>query len=336
MYTLFERFSGKSVVLGVALGSLSLSAWSVPVTVLSENPGIALSDITVDGTNMYFTASNRILSSPVSGGTGTELYNSSSYRGSSTFIYGITHIGSDLFWGDAQSGPITDSQILKAPKSGAGPITPIYTGADVGQPIVDIIGLETDGTKLYAADAVQGRIHSLNPDGSGITQIGPNRWGGFFAGAHQQYIAIGDGNLFLAESAVATAAGCFAECNSGVYSHSGGGSIPILTGLPFAGDGPRGIAFGNDTLFVTQGDTVFSIDPTSGDLNEFTSTEFHNLLGLTFDDGSLYVLDNFADVGRVLRVDFESVPEPSVLALLLCGLVFLLFMPGSILLKPCP
>ncbi len=62
---------------------------------------------------------------------------------------------------------------------GAKLVTAIYTGSDVGQPIVDGSGLVSDGTKLYAADEVDGTVASVNFDGSGLTILGSRYAGGF-------------------------------------------------------------------------------------------------------------------------------------------------------------
>ena len=175
---------------------------------------------------------------------------------------------------------------------------------------------------------MQGRVHGLNPDGSGLAQIGPNRYGGFFSGAHENYIAVGDGTLFIAESGVPTAAGCAGQCNPGIYTHSAsdlsGAFVPLFTGLPFAGDGPRGIAYGDGRIYVTQGDTIYSIATSGGALTLLTDPLFHSLRGLTYQDGALYVIDNFADSGRVLLVDPAPIPLPAAWLFLATGLLGLL------------
>lgn len=321
-----RRF-GKSkfaTIAGALFLTMTVAAEAVPVTVLSTNAGKTFSDIATDGSNIFVVSdATAIFSLPGTGGGASQLYMSP--PSSSTAIYAITLIGNDLYWGDAQSGPVTDSQIFKAPKTGGGPITAIYTGVSSGQPIVDITGLETDGTKLYTADAVQGRVHSLNPDGSGLTQLGPNRYGGFFAGAHVNSIAVGDGKVFIGESAVPTAAGCSGECNPGIYSHTAddasGSFATLKSDPPFAGEGVRGIIFGDGLVFATQGDTIYSILSDGSALNTLTDLEFHDLRGITFFGGSLYVVDEFAGNGRVLRVDLgTAVPLPGTLALILIGL----------------
>ena len=50
--------------------------------------------------------------------------------------WGLTVEGDTLYVIDSQSGPITDTQIFQGPKDGSAPLTPIYTGSQVGEPIV--------------------------------------------------------------------------------------------------------------------------------------------------------------------------------------------------------
>jgi len=312
-------------LVGVTSAVAVRPAEAAAITLISNNPGKVFRDIASDGSTVFVQDSNTVYSLPASGGTATSLY--AAPAGSpSTNIFGVAVIGANVFWGDAQSGPVTDSQIFRAPKTGGGPATAIYTGAFVGEPIVDITGLETDGTKLYSADAVQGRVHSLNPDGSGLTQIGPNRYGGFFAGAHQNSIAVGDGLVFVGESGIPTAAGCFGVCNPGVYAHSAStltGPFSALLAAPtFSGDGVRGIAYGDGTVFATQGDTIYLIDPAGGLLDTLKDSDFHDLRGVTYDAGALYVVDQFAGSGRILRVALNGaeVPEPATLLLTSIGM----------------
>ncbi len=321
---MFTRtISSKSLIVLAFVGMTSVvaiaPASAAAITLISNNPGKVFHDIASDGSTVFVQDAGTVYSLPSSGGTATSLY-------SGSYIFGVAVIGANVSWGDAQSGPVTDSQIFRAPKAGGGPATAIYTGAFVGEPIVDIMGLETDGTKLYSADAVQGRVHSLNPDGSGLTQIGPSRYGGYFSGAHQNSIAVGDGMVFIGESGVPTASGCSGLCNPGVYAHSAstltGSFSTLLAGPTFSGDGVRGITYGDGTVFATQGDTIYLIEPTGGLLDTLTDSNFHDLRGITYDDGALYVVDQFGGSGRILRVALngEVVPEPATVLLTSLGM----------------
>ena len=59
MDTITKKNSVKKLIVSATFLTLAIPAWSVPFTVLSQNPGLQLQDITVDGTNMYFTAPDR-------------------------------------------------------------------------------------------------------------------------------------------------------------------------------------------------------------------------------------------------------------------------------------
>jgi hypothetical protein len=226
----------------------------------------------------------------------------------------ITTIGSQLFWIDANSGPITDTQILKAPKSGGGSITAIYTGALVGQPIVDGSGITTDGTRLYTADEVQGRVHRLNPDGSGLTQLGGNRYGGFFDREHFNSIAVNDGIVYIADQGKSG----FSDTPPRVQSIPvGGGSFSTL----FTGDSatfsPNGIAVGSDTIFLTNRNQILEMPLTGGTPTLLVSDPRFSthLAGLTFFNDALYVADGAGAIWKVDLAQTSAVPEPGSLTL---------------------
>ena len=330
MNTNYSKAGLPSVLSGVIFALVTATcispALAVPVTLISDNPGKVFRDIATDGTSIYTQDSGAVYSLPTTGGGASFLY-AAPVGSPSTNIFGVTVIGSNIFWGDNQSGPVTDTQIFSAPKAGGGTVTAIYTGSISGELIVDITGLETDGTKLYSADAVQGRVYSLNPDGTGITQIGPNRYGGYFAGAHENSIAVGEDMVFIGESGVPTAAGCFGLCNPGIYVHSAldptGVFDTLFAGLPFQGDGIRGIAYGDGKVFATQGDSIYLLDANGGPLSILTALSFHDLRGITYDNNELYVVDQFAGSGRILRVDLQAVPEPAAVGLMIFGLLLL-------------
>src|SRR5206468_2269636 len=82
----------------------------------------------------------------------------------------LTVVGSNVFWIDPNGDP--DATAIFRASTAGGAITKIYSGFASGQPIVDGVGITTDGVRLYTSDDVQGRVHTLNIDGSGITQLG--------------------------------------------------------------------------------------------------------------------------------------------------------------------
>ncbi|MHC4547239.1 MAG: PEP-CTERM sorting domain-containing protein [Planctomycetota bacterium] len=302
---------GTLTLVAVVLVALATVAHAGPVTLVASAPGLRLNDITTDGTTLFV---------PALSGTAWSIRTAPIGGGSLSFLYAafnpldITVLGADLFWIDPNSGPITDTQILRAPKSGAGPVTAIYTGAFVGQPIVDGSGIETDGTKLYTADEVQGRVHSLNPSGSGLVQLDGARYGGFFSTEHLNTIAVGGGTLFIADS------GRAGVITPGIYTipATGGSFSTLFAGAPFVNGGPEGIAYGMGTVYVVQGTTIYSMPATGGPLTAFTSPLFTSLAGITFHAGALYVTDNTPNGGHIWRVDL--IPEPSGLLLLGAGL----------------
>jgi len=188
--SLFDRvgWRGKSqFALGlcflITLGNAEARATSVTVLDTSDPNLTTVHAIATDGTSLFVSGSNATNNAAVfslsrGGGSVTQLY--SHWGSSACCANGVTVVGSNVFWIDPNSGPVTDTQIFSAPKAGGGPVTAIYTGSAVGQPIVDGSDITNDGSKLYTADYVQGRVHSLNTDGSGLVQVGPNRYGGFF------------------------------------------------------------------------------------------------------------------------------------------------------------
>lgn len=268
----------------------------VPVSPVPETPF----RITTDGVNLYFddqrTSGQFIVSVPIEGGTATTLYTAFN-------PHQLALIGSDIFWIDPNSGPVTDTQILRAPKDGSGPVTAIYTGAFVGQPIVDGSGLTTDGAKLYSADEVQGRVHSLNPDGSGLFQLG-SRYGGFFDTEHLNTIFHSEGALFIADFGKA---GSFIPKVVSIPA-AGGSFTTHYEGSPFVT--PVDIAVGNEAVFVADlsANTIWIMPitggtptvPVLGPPTAFVSgAPFVQIIGLTFFDNDLYVTDtgNYIDGG---------------------------------------
>lgn len=275
--------------------------------------------ITTDGVKIYFSdqmpSGQSILSVPIQGGAASTLY--------VTFTaHSIAIIGADMFWIDPNSGPVTDTQILRAPKDGSGPITAIYTGASVGQPIVDGSGLTTDGVKLFSADEVQGRVHSLNLDGSGLVQLNGIRYGGFFDTEHLNTIAHREGVLFIAD---AGKVGSFTPKIVTIPT-SGGSFTTHFEGSPLVT--PFDIAVGNGTVFVADlgANTIWSMPITGGTPTVpvlgsptvlVSGPPFVQIIGLTFFNNALFVTDtgnfidsngNFVDgPGAIYRVDFAPI-----------------------------
>ena len=160
---------------------------AVVMPVASGPPLLGLLDSTTDGVNFYLNVNSSgtgyVASVTVSGGGITPVFASWGVNGIRS-PSAITAIGSNLFWVDPNSGPGTGTQILRAPKTG-GSVTAIFTGST----ITDGSGIATDGTNLFVADEVGGRVFRLSADGTGLTLLGPDRYPGGFANEHGNKVA---------------------------------------------------------------------------------------------------------------------------------------------------
>jgi|GEM_PF-7098302 len=305
----------------VLVGANSTRAGLLVEAVVVDPRLAATGALATDGSSL-FTVSPvttapfvRVFSVPVGGGALTQLY---SYNGQAipNFVApsGIAVLGEDLYWIDAQSGSITDTQILSAPKDGSGSVTAIYNGRTVGEPIVDGASLATDGSKLYTADRVQGRIHSLNPDGSGITQLA-SRYGGFFDRAHGSAIAVLDGTVWIADSGLAG----FGDTPPRVQSVSiSGGAVSTLFLGALADFRPNGIAVGADLIYLSNGNQILQMPRAGGTPSLFlTDPSFGSLGSLVLHGDTLYAMD--AGATTIWRISPTAVPEPSSVALLGMG-----------------
>lgn len=265
-----------------------------------------------DGTDLFIVlvqrvvGSNRItdiLKMPISGGATSVLYTTGPF-GSSTVV-SIATTGPEIFWADLQSGPVTDTEMFRAPKDGSGPITRIYRGIDVGQPIVDGSGVTTDGTKLYTADQFQGRIHSLNKDGTGITQLAA-RYGAGFSLAHKNRIVESGGILYISDAGRTSVP---LPPRVDAIATTGGPVSTVFVGPPLVT--PAGIAVGNGTVFIADpgaSNTIWSIPTTGGPpIPLISGPPFVKIEGLVFFNNALYVTDNGAD--KVYRIDFGPAPN---------------------------
>jgi hypothetical protein len=313
-------------VLGLlALLANPLGSWAdiIVTPVVSDERLADVRGITSDGMNLYVTATGggvqpfgRIYSIATGGGMLNQLYgyNGASVPGQVNPL-AITTSGSNLYWIDAQSGPATDTQIFTAPRDGSGPITAIYTGSSTGQPIVDGSGIATDGARLYTADEVQGRVHSLNLDGTGITQLDGNRYGGFFDREHANWVDVKAGVIYIADSGRAG----FSDTPPRIQSIStSGGSFSDLYQGTLPDFHPGGLAVGTDTIFLTNGNQILEM-PLSGGIPTLlvADSRFGSLGNLTFVNDALYVND--AQAETIWKVSLSTVPEPSSFILLALG-----------------
>jgi hypothetical protein len=220
---------------------------------------------------------------PYVGGPVTVRYNT---WGSSGVLspLGITRAGSDLFWVDSNSGPGTGTQVLKASTAG-GAVTAIFTGST----ITDGSGICTDGVKLYAADEVNGRVFGMNVNGSGLMQIGGDRYCCGFPAEHFNAIACHNGLLYVADSGKSGVI----EPQVVVIPATGGTFTPLHVGAPFVS--PNGIAVADGQVFVAdEGAKVIWTMPLSGGTPEVYAADprFQSLRGLMHHNGVLYAADS--------------------------------------------
>jgi DNA-binding beta-propeller fold protein YncE len=174
---------------------------------------------------------------------------------------------------------------------------------------------------------VGGFVFAINSDGSGITQIGPQRYTGGFSTEHRNTIASFDGNLYIADSG-----------RSGVtlpevltIPTTGGSFTTLFAGSPFIQ--PTGIAVGNNTIFIADdgANAIFSLPLTGGTPTLLVSDpRFASLSGLTFFNNALYVADGGTGAtGTIFKVDLSpvvatAVPEPGSFLVVITGIVGLL------------
>ena len=263
-------------------------AGSGAVTLISNDPSLTNpGPITTDGAKLYVGNGNAILSVPIGGGAATTLYASAT----PCCVVGLTRIGASLFWIDPNGDP--DATAIFRGTSSGGAITKIYSGFAAGQPIVDGVGVATDGTKLYTTDDVQGRVNSLNPDGSAMTLLG-SRYGGFFYGEHFNTLAENGGTLFIVDPG---------NQQVGPYQPqlleipaTGGSFTTIVQGAPLVT--PIAVAAGDGKIFIADpgaGNTIWSVPIAGGTPTALVSgAPFVQLgaNGLVFFNHALYVTDN--------------------------------------------
>lgn len=304
-----------ALVVGCSLFALHVPpASAVLVNVVSSTPGAAWSDLETNGTQLWtggccsgvFAGTAGGPLAPLPGGTAPGSVNAA----------GITRLGGNIYWIDPNGDP--DATAIFRVLEGGGTPAKIYSGFASGQPIVDGIDLTNDGTFLYTADTVQGRVHRMNPDGTGITQIGGNRYGGFFAGAHGNRITVGGGILYVLDQGNASVGSV-----AGIYAHSAsdpsGAWTTLATGAEFNSSVDY-ILYVDGELFFTHDSVLKKIAASGGAITTISDPEFHDLHGLAYAGGLLYVVDNFGGNARVLSVHLAQIPEPATLVLLGIGL----------------
>jgi N-acetylneuraminic acid mutarotase len=243
-----------------------------------------------DGVNLYVSgvgpgSGQSIFRLPLTGGAASVLENAVNPSG-------VAVAGTNVYWIDPNAGPITDTEILQAPESGGGVVTPIYIGSQVGQPIVDGSGLTSDGSVLYAADEVSGSVWRANLDGSGLAQIGGNRYSGGFSTEHLNTIAVSQGVLYIADSGQRAVA---PQVTS--IATNGASFATLASGAPLVD--PSGIAVGNGMIYVSDpgaNNTIWQLPVGGGAPTALLSgPPFVRVQGLAFVNGTLYIADPGGD-----------------------------------------
>ena len=267
--------------------------------------------LATDGTTLYVSggaadSSQDIFSVPVAGGAATILHPAFNPQQ-------LALIGNKVDWIDPNSGPVTDTQILSASTTSGGPTNEIYTGSDVGQPIVDGSGLASDGTTLYAADEVDGTVWSLNPDGSNLTELGGARYSGYFSTEHFNSIAVDQGVVYVADSGDASAS-LAPEVDSIAANGNGSSSFTkIFCGAPLVR--PVGIAAGAGYIYVADvgaNNTIWQIPESGGTpVALLPGAPFISVSGLAYANGYLYIADSGA--GVIYKLSLPTV-APSITA----------------------
>ncbi len=283
-----------------AFATLNISLVSINDPVM-KNPA----QIASDGINLYVsgvgTNNNQcIFRVPISGGPAAIVYNALN-------PWQVAVIGTNLFWIDPNAGPVGDTEILRGSTTGTAPLAPIYVGEQVGQPIVDGVGLTTDGSELYAADEVDGTVWRLNPDGSGLTQLGPQRYSGYFSTEHVNTIADYQGVLYVADSGKA------GVDSPQVLSIATNGSsfATLASGAPFVS--PGSIAVGNGMIYIADEgatNTIWQMPISGGAPTPLVSgPPFVSIAGLAYVNGTLFVADYVGDAIYAINL-----PQPAISA----------------------
>jgi hypothetical protein len=259
------------------------------------------------GSTLYVGDDRNIIQAPANGGTATALVSNAT----PCCMVGITATATDLFWIDPNGDPDATA-IFRGPLAG-GLITKIYSGSASGEPIVDGSGITTDGTRLYTVDYVQGRVHSMNFDGTTITELG-RRYGGFFDLEHHNAIAQRGSTLYIADDGAKAASGIPPQILS--LPKTGGAFTTLRSGSPLVS--PFGLTVAGTNLYIVDHgatNTVWRMPVTGGTpVKVVGGAPFVSILGITYANGALYVTDvgdnatNNA-VGAIYRIDVPTFVE---------------------------
>ena len=218
--------------------------------------------------------------------------------------------GTNLYYIDPNGDPDATA-IWRIGTNGATPVK-IYSGFATGEPIVDGSGLVTDGVKLYTADEVQGRAHSMEFDGSNITPLG-SRYGGGFDLEHHNAVAQFGNMLYFADDGAKAGSGIPPQIVS--LPKIGGAFTTLASGAPLVQ--PLGLTIASNMIFATDfaaSNTIWMIPLAGGTPIKLAGgSPFVNIQYVVAHSNALYVTDS-GDVpggasgpGKIYKVTLPSV-----------------------------
>jgi hypothetical protein len=148
----------------------------------------------------------------------------------------------------------------------------------------------------------------MNPNGTAITQLNGNRYGGFFDREHFNSIAERDGVLYIADQGQPS----FGDTPPRVQSIPAiGGAFTDLFVGPVGTTRPwGGIAIGTGAIFLTEGNQILQMPIAGGTPTVLVSDpRFKSLGGIIFYENALFVADsgNFDTTdgpGKIYKVSF--------------------------------
>jgi hypothetical protein len=250
----------------------------------------------------------------------------------------ITSDGTFAYWIDLDADG-THTRVYRQPLSG-GPRELVYsavTPTDSNGKIVSGTGLDfvpgnTSATpeSLVALDALQGAITRLpaQPDvtDGDLTSIGAARSAGLISQSHAQFLDVENGVIYIVDPGfVATGSDRSQDVaaqilsipvSGGAYTTLYTGNLPgfDLYGTAIPASRPKGIAVHDGILYVSGEHAIYSLSAGGGVPVVFAADErFRSLSGMTYVNGSLYVIDNGTTrTATVWRVELHPLLQQSV------------------------